>query len=61
MPTKSKTQETDKLQEAQDKLIDAALRWRKVDAGEIGIKKLLLCVNALAAAVDDYEKACHGR
>jgi len=57
MHTKAKNiTRADTEQEARDKLISAALRWRKVDAGEIGIKKLLLCVNALAEAVDDYEK-----
>lgn len=48
----------DKLSEAEarDKVIFAAIRWREADAGEIGIRRLLLRINDLASAVDDYEK-----
>ena len=54
----AKTKQKEKLTEAEarDRLVFAALRWREADAGEIGIKRLLLRVNDLASAVDTYEK-----
>lgn len=56
MLAKESNDDKKELQEARDKLVLAARRWRVVDAGDIGIRRLLAVVNDLAAAVDDYEK-----